>query len=83
MQAGVPQSLDKDSAEDRKPVELVPPSGIKSNCWWLGHQHLILVSCPLSSLLPLKQRHEHRLTRQLSLEVGKGRSEKTKLKDHI
>lgn len=33
MHAAVPQSLGKDHVEDRKPMELVPPSGTKSNCW--------------------------------------------------
>lgn len=56
MQAGVPQSLDKDYAEDRKPMELVPPSGTESNCWCPCHQHLILLSLHPPPLSSLKQR---------------------------
>lgn len=45
-QAQVPQSPNKDYAEDRKPKELVPPSGTDSNCS-LCPWHLRLLSSPL------------------------------------
>ena len=56
LQVGVPQSLDKDYAEDRKAMELVPPSGTEGNCWCRCHQALhSLDLCPLP-FFPWKQR---------------------------
>lgn len=92
---GPTPSPDKDCAEDRKPMELVPPSGAESNCWCLCPQHLLLLSYPhfifFLSLHPLflhlslkkKNACEHLLTWQPSLEVWKGCGEKTRFQDHF
>ena len=85
-QAQVPQSPDKDYAEDRKPKELVPPSGTESNCS-LCPWHLLLLSSPLplppiylsSPFFPWKSAHDHRLIQWPSLKVWKGCGEKTGL----
>lgn len=80
------QSPDKDYAEDRKPKELVPPSGTDSNCS-LCPWHLRLLSSPLplppiylsSSFFPWKSAHDHGLIQWPSLKIWKGCSEKTGL----
>lgn len=48
-QSCVPQSLDENYAENRKPVELVPPSGTESK-WCLCYQQLTLLSSPIPLL---------------------------------
>lgn len=78
-QACVPQSLDKNYAENRKPVELVPPSGTESK-WCLCATSSSLSSplpflfCPsLHPLLflPSNGAHQQHFTRQLPSKVAK------------
>lgn len=51
--ARAPRSPDRNYAEHRKPMELVPPSGTESNCWFSYHQQLILLSPSSSSHLSI------------------------------